>query len=134
MEKFIGTWKLEKNNNFDDFLKYYGYGWIKRKLALTSNIDLTIKETEESNKIIRIIDSTFLKAQEEYLLDDQFHKTSFGLEKRHKIVDGKILSEIKNEQFHWYETNKIEDTRLFITRKWFENNNEKTCSQIFIKV
>ena len=97
MEKFIGTWKLEKNNNFDDFLKYYGYGWIKRKLALTSNIDLTIKETEESNKIIRIIDSTFLKAQEEYLLDDQFHKTSFGLEKRHKIVDGKILSEIKNE-------------------------------------
>ena len=52
---------IEENINFDDFLKYYQYGWIKRKLALSSNIDLTIQKTNKENKLLRIIDSTFFK-------------------------------------------------------------------------
>ena len=48
---------VERNINFDEFLKYYQYE-IKHKLSLSSNIDLTIQNTNQ-NKLLRIIDSTF---------------------------------------------------------------------------
>ena len=134
MEQFIGKWKLFENNNFDEFLQYYGYGWIKRKLALASNIDLTIQKTNEDNKLIRIIESTFLNNQEEYIFDGEFHKTPYGLEKCHLFENNQLLTEVKNELFHWYETNFIKDNKLIITRKWFEEGVEKTCSQSFIKL
>merc|ERR1739848_474148 len=34
MANFEGTWKLEKHENFDDFLKQIGMGMIKRKVAV----------------------------------------------------------------------------------------------------
>ena len=55
MDKFIGKWVLEENINFDEFLKYYQYGWIKRKLALSSNIDLTIQNTNQENKLLELL-------------------------------------------------------------------------------
>ena len=134
MENFIGKWQLEQNNNFDDFLKYYGYGWIKRKLALASHINLTIQKTNEDNKFIRIIESTFLNNEEEYIIDGKFHKTPANLEKCHLIENNQLLTEVRNELFHWYETNTINENKLTIHRKWFENGIEKTCSQVFIKI
>ena len=133
MEQFIGKWKLLKNNNFDDFLKYYQYGWIKRKLALTSNIDLTIISTDDPNRITRLIESTFLTAQEDYIFDGEFHITNTNLYKLHKFEDNQILSEVKNDLFHWHEVNIIEGNKLIITRKWNENGIPKVCSQVFIK-
>ena len=133
MDKFIGKWILEENINFDDFLKYYQYGWIKRKLALSSNIDLTIQKTNKENRLLRIIDSTFLKTQEEYIFDGKFHKTPLNLEKYHLLENNQIVTEVKSDLFHWYETNTIKENKLIIQRKWFENGIEKTCSQIFTK-
>ena len=132
MENFLGTWKLEKNENFGEFLIYYGYGWVKRQFALQSNIDLTLKKLDD-NKLLRIIDSTFLTASEEYIFDDNFRTNDTGLEKSHQFVNNEILSEVKNEKYHWNEINKIENGKLIINRYWKENGIEKKCRQIFIK-
>ena len=134
MEQFIGKWKLEENKNFDDFLKYYQYGWIKRKLALSSNIDLTIQATKKENELLRIIESTFLNTQETYIFDGKFHKTPSNLEKLHLLKDNKLISRVKSKQFNWYETNFIENNKLIIQRKWFEDNVEKTCLQVFSRI
>ena len=34
---------------------------------------LIIQKTNKENKLLRIIDSTFLKTQEEYIFDGKFH-------------------------------------------------------------
>lgn len=132
MENFVGEWKLDKNINFDNFLKYFGYGWVKRQFALKSNINLIVKIQDE--KLIRIINSTFLNTSEEYILDGEYHTNEMNLEKCHQLVDNKIITKVKNNKIKWNEVNKIENDKLIIIREWEENNIKKECSQIFIRI
>ncbi len=134
MDQFVGTWKLEKNINFEEFLIYFNYSWVKRKLALASNIDLTIKKIDK-NHFKRIINSTFLKSSEDYMFDNQFHTNEQGLEKSHNIIENEIHTQVKNNNIQWTELNKIIDSKLVITRKWIDENGKiQKCSQIFIKI
>ena len=132
MNKFIGNWKLETNIKFDDFLKYYQYSWIKRKLALSSNITLSIEKIDDIT-YKRIINSTFLNSEEIYVLDSQFHETPSKLLKSHSIKNDKLISKIIDKNIHWSEKSEIIKNKLHIKRTWIENTKEKTSEQIFIK-
>ena len=125
MNKFIGNWKLETNNKFDDFLKYYQYSWIKRKLALSSNITLSIEKIDDITykRIINIF--TFLNSEEIYILDGQFHETPSKLLKSHSIKNDKLISKIIDKNIHWSEKSEIIKNKLHIKRTWIENTKEK---------
>jgi len=44
MEGFIGSWKFEKCDNFDEYLKALGISAPLRKLALLTSPTITIKQ------------------------------------------------------------------------------------------
>ncbi|KAG5280293.1 hypothetical protein AALO_G00087370 [Alosa alosa] len=41
-EKFVGTWKLVKSENFEDYLKELGVGFAKRQIACKVKPSMTI--------------------------------------------------------------------------------------------
>ncbi|XP_027453317.1 fatty acid-binding protein, intestinal [Zalophus californianus] len=43
-----GTWKIDRNENYDKFMEKMGVNMVKRKLAAHDNLKLTI--TQEGNK------------------------------------------------------------------------------------
>ena len=133
MDSYFGKWKLQENINFGEFLTYYKYGWIKRKLALASYIDLSIEKTDNVNIIKRVIDSTFIKTEEEYDLTNVTKKNDLGYYKQHSMVGGEIHTQAEGNNISWQEIAKIEDNKLNIKRIWNENGIEKNCEQIFIK-
>uniref|UniRef100_A0A8C9JQG1 Fatty acid-binding protein, intestinal n=1 Tax=Panthera tigris altaica TaxID=74533 RepID=A0A8C9JQG1_PANTA len=45
---FDGTWKIDRNENYDKFMEKMGVNMVKRKLAAHDNLKLTI--TQEGNK------------------------------------------------------------------------------------
>lgn len=133
MDIFIGKWKLEENVNFDEFLIYYNYNWIKRKLALASYIDLNIQKTDDENVLKRIIDSAFMKTEEDYNLNNIRQQNELGYYKSHQIIDGEIHTNADGKGITWKEFARIKNGKLHLTRTWHENGVEKTCDQIFSK-
>jgi len=47
MVKIVGTYKLEKNENLDEFYKAAGVPWIARKVMLATSPTVTVTQTEE---------------------------------------------------------------------------------------
>jgi len=47
MVKIVGTYKLEKNENLDEFYKAAGVPWIARKMMLVTSPTVTVTQTEE---------------------------------------------------------------------------------------
>uniref|UniRef100_G1MEU0 Fatty acid binding protein 2 n=1 Tax=Ailuropoda melanoleuca TaxID=9646 RepID=G1MEU0_AILME len=54
---FDGTWKTDRNENYDKFMEKMGVNMVKRKLAAHDNLKLTI--TQEGNKFTIKESSTF---------------------------------------------------------------------------
>ncbi|XP_022369045.1 fatty acid-binding protein, intestinal isoform X1 [Enhydra lutris kenyoni] len=54
---FDGTWKIDRNENYDKFMEKMGINMVKRKLAAHDNLKLTI--TQEGNKFTVKEASTF---------------------------------------------------------------------------
>ncbi|XP_021516745.1 fatty acid-binding protein, intestinal [Meriones unguiculatus] len=54
---FDGTWKVDRNDNYDKFMEKMGINVVKRKLAAHDNLKLTI--TQEGNKFTVKESSTF---------------------------------------------------------------------------
>lgn len=133
MDKFIGKWSLEKNENLGDFLQYYGYNWIIIKAALLANVDAYFEETINPAVFKRTIDSTFIKGTEEYILDGAFRTTPANIDKKHSLVDGIIYTEVIRNGNNWSENIKINGDTLTMTRTWTIEGIESGCVQIFRK-
>ncbi|XP_037686493.1 fatty acid-binding protein, intestinal [Choloepus didactylus] len=54
---FDGTWKVDRSENYDNFMEKMGVNMVKRKLAAHDNLKLTI--TQEGNKFTVKESSTF---------------------------------------------------------------------------
>ncbi|KAF3815546.1 hypothetical protein GH733_016499 [Mirounga leonina] len=54
---FDGTWKIDRNANYDKFMEKMGVNMVKRKLAAHDNLKLTV--TQEGNKFTVKESSTF---------------------------------------------------------------------------
>ena len=138
MQHFLGKWQLKENIDLGSFLTYYQYGWLKRKSALMSNIDIIIEQHSE-NSFKRTIDSTFMKSEELYILDDQFRENDMELLKKHVMNNNMIISSVKSIEnsslnLIWVETANInKDGNLIIKRNWIENRVQQECKQIFVK-
>ena len=143
IDDFIGKWKLETNDeNFKNFLYYYGYNWIKANAALVSNVDVTIIKKNTNPIIIsRLIDSSFLTTHEDYIFDNEFNTNSYNLQKKHQYINNQILSDIKGSSIcntrlvEWKEISYIHNNNLIITRKWINEDNQRIEStQVYSKL
>ncbi|XP_074083464.1 fatty acid-binding protein, intestinal [Macrotis lagotis] len=78
---FDGTWKVDRNENYDKFMEKMGINMVKRKLAAHDNLKLTIKQTGNSMTINE--SSTFRT------MDIEFQ---FGVEFSYSLADGTELT------------------------------------------
>ncbi|XP_056891467.1 fatty acid-binding protein, intestinal-like [Takifugu flavidus] len=45
---FNGTWKVERNDNYDKFMEQMGINLVKRKLAAHDNLKMTIEQSGDT--------------------------------------------------------------------------------------
>jgi hypothetical protein len=140
IDDFVGIWSLTRNSpGLENFMKYYGYGYLKRKAALMSNVDLVFHKMDD-NTLHRTIKSTFMKADEFYPLTGQdVEANREGLIKNHTLdADGTtLISKVHNSKCSWTETTFVTETTLTLTRRWIVHDvsafghREYICSQLF---
>ncbi|XP_072920076.1 fatty acid-binding protein, intestinal [Hemitrygon akajei] len=67
---FNGTWKVERNENYEQFMDQMGVNVMKRKLALHDNLKITIHQ--DGNKFTVKESSTFRTKDVEFTLGVSF--------------------------------------------------------------
>uniref|UniRef100_A0A915ASU6 Cytosolic fatty-acid binding proteins domain-containing protein n=1 Tax=Parascaris univalens TaxID=6257 RepID=A0A915ASU6_PARUN len=90
-DKFLGTFKLERDENFDEYLKARGYGWLIRQVielasvtkkfskAASGKPGLYDMENLTTEKDTHYKDWTLGKEFQEEALDSTQHKITFDL-------------------------------------------------------
>ncbi|XP_056136582.1 fatty acid-binding protein, intestinal [Lampris incognitus] len=48
---FNGTWKVDRNDNYEKFMEKMGINMVKRKLAAHDNLKVTIEQTGDKFKV-----------------------------------------------------------------------------------
>ncbi|NXW60631.1 FABPI protein, partial [Eurystomus gularis] len=127
---FNGTWKIDKNENYEKFMEAMGVNMMKRKLGAHDNLKITIQQdgnkftvTESSN--FRTIDIEFtLGVNFDYSLADGTELTGSWNMEGNKLVgtftrkdNGKVLKAyrevIGNELVQTYIYEGVEAKRIF---------------------
>nr|1DC9_A Chain A, INTESTINAL FATTY ACID BINDING PROTEIN [Rattus norvegicus] len=127
---FDGTWKVDRNENYEKFMEKMGINVVKRKLGAHDNLKLTI--TQEGNKFtvkessnFRNIDNVFeLGVDFAYSLADGTELTGTWTMEGNKLVgkfkrvdNGKELIAVReisgNELIQTYTYEGVEAKRIF---------------------
>lgn len=74
MDKFVGKWKLESTENFDEYLAAAGVGYVMRKMASTLKPDLVFIADGESYKMRT--ESTFKNTEIIFKLAEEFDEVT----------------------------------------------------------
>ncbi|NXO05995.1 FABPI protein, partial [Oriolus oriolus] len=107
---FNGTWKIDRNENYEKFMEAMGVGMMKRKLGAHDNLKITIQQ--DGNKFNVKEASNFRNIEIEFTL---------GVNFEYSLADGTELSGAWTQ-----EGNKLVGT---FTRK--DNRKElKACREI----
>ncbi|NWV81058.1 FABPI protein, partial [Dasyornis broadbenti] len=78
---FDGTWKIDRNENYEKFMEAMGIGMMKRKLGAHDNLKLTFQQ--DGNKFIVKEASNFRNIEIEFTL---------GVNFEYSLADGTELS------------------------------------------
>ncbi|XP_041349584.1 sodium/calcium exchanger regulatory protein 1-like [Gigantopelta aegis] len=89
-KKFGGKWKLDRSENFEDFLKEVGANVVMRKLAATSSPEMTISVEGDVIKIV--IKSLVMTREENIKLGEEYESEMRGVKLSNVMVyeDGKL--------------------------------------------
>ncbi|KFP90772.1 Fatty acid-binding protein, intestinal, partial [Apaloderma vittatum] len=127
---FNGTWKVERNENYEKFMEAMGVNMVKRKLGAHDNLKITIQQdgnkfTVKESSNFRNIDIEFtLGVSFEYSLADGTELTGSWNMEGNKLVgkftrkdNGKVLTtyrEIVGEELvQTYIYEGVESKRIF---------------------
>ncbi|XP_026703444.1 fatty acid-binding protein, intestinal [Athene noctua] len=127
---FDGTWKIDRNENYEKFMEAMGINVMKRKLGAHDNLKITIKQdgnkfTVKESSTFRNIDIEFtLGVNFEYSLADGTELTGSWNMEGNKLVgtftrkdNGKVLTahrEIVGEELvQTYVYEGVEAKRIF---------------------
>ncbi|TNM93944.1 fatty acid-binding protein, intestinal-like [Takifugu rubripes] len=105
---FNGTWKAERNENYDKFMEQMGINIMKRKMAEHDNLKVTIEQTGDKFHIKE--SSTFRTKDIDFTLGAQFDYT---------LADGTEVSgtwEMDGDTLKGKFTRKDNDKVLTTTR------------------
>ncbi|XP_047242150.1 fatty acid-binding protein, intestinal-like [Girardinichthys multiradiatus] len=70
---FNGTWKVDRNENYDKFMEQLGVNVVKRKLGEHDNLKITIEQTGDKFHLKE--SSTFRSKEIDFTLGVQFEYT-----------------------------------------------------------
>ncbi|XP_041840981.1 fatty acid-binding protein, intestinal-like [Melanotaenia boesemani] len=105
---FNGTWKVDRNENYDKFMEQMGVNVVKRKLAEHDNLKITIEQTGDKFHIKE--SSTFRTKEIDFTLSVPFDYT---------LADGTEVSgtwEMEGEAMKGKFTRKDNNKVLTTTR------------------
>ncbi|KAF6030415.1 FABP3 [Bugula neritina] len=109
MEEFIGKWKSEESEGFEDYLKALGVALPLRKIAAMQNPTVVVKDNEDGTYTVSTI-TTFKShtvtfkldvEQDEDTPDGRKVKTTFTMEDgkllQHQMLNGEVSSKLVRE-------------------------------------
>ncbi|XP_071955347.1 fatty acid-binding protein, intestinal-like [Antedon mediterranea] len=126
-----GVWKLDRDENFDEFLSKMGVNWMKRKIinGFAKNITVTIKQSGDdfviSTKTPRDTNETKFKIGEPFKGANKMTGNSFEMKPR--IEDGKLIVEPVSGTDNPTVTREIINDELVQTM----NKDGVVCKRIF---
>jgi hypothetical protein len=129
MEAFIGKWKMESSDNFEEYLKAVGIGMATRKMAASTKPNNII--SAEPNGVYNIRSESSFKTTdlkfklgeefEEHMADGRKAKTTISLE------GGKLIQDQKADH-HSIITRELTDDNTLVTKF---TANGVTCTRTF---
>ncbi|XP_070798275.1 fatty acid-binding protein 5-like isoform X2 [Pituophis catenifer annectens] len=122
VEAFLGTWRLESNENFDMFLAELGIGAINRRLANMAREDTIISRNDNTFTIKT--KSTFKNSEFSFKLGEKFDENTIDGRKTQTLItldDNNVLTQV--QQWDGKEctiTRKVDDGKLIVlmVRDW----------------
>ncbi|KAL7061371.1 hypothetical protein AAHC03_09161 [Spirometra sp. Aus1] len=100
MEKFIGSWALEKNENFVEYLRCLGAPYMISKLVNLLPVTVNIRQEADEYTIENV--TTLKKTKARFKLDEPFEETSMG------DTTFKSLIRLENGELHYQQRGKKE--------------------------
>ncbi|KAL3856648.1 hypothetical protein ACJMK2_011376 [Sinanodonta woodiana] len=90
-EKLVGTWKVDRGENVEDFFRELGLNFITRKLAARGKPVSTI--SIEGDEITLAIQTPFWTMKDTFKLDEEFEKVTEGVKLKAVATykDGKLI-------------------------------------------
>ncbi|KAJ2965693.1 hypothetical protein NQ176_g10492 [Zarea fungicola] len=116
----VGKYRLSKSENFDNFLSEIGLGYIKRKLAQSTNPEITI--TRDGDKYTMITSSALSTTQITFALGEEFK------EDRQDGVS--VTSLVTADGNTWTQTQKPGDGKDLLIVREFTDSELKVTSTI----
>nr|XP_011426735.2 sodium/calcium exchanger regulatory protein 1 [Crassostrea gigas] len=92
--KFVGKWKLDRSERFEDFLRECGVNFFVRKMAGMASPVSEISVKEDDKVHISMVTS-FMTQEDCFKLGEEFEKDMRGnkMVGKPSVVDGKIIIE-----------------------------------------
>lgn len=82
-DKFTGKWKMDRSENFEDFMSAMGLNFFIRKMASFARPENEI-QVEDDGKIIIRTNSTFMKNEQSFKLNEEFEEINQFAKKKFK--------------------------------------------------
>ncbi len=131
MLNLVGKWKLKKQEQFDNFLKYTQIPWYQRKIARYCKVLTNIIHNDD-DKFTKEVSATFYKMDPENIdfTKDEWIKSGTTLKKYH--MEGDIINvDVKGSVVNWKEKIYYQDPNMIVEYHWLDGGFAK---QIFSKI
>ncbi|KAM9824152.1 fatty acid binding protein 4a [Neosynchiropus ocellatus] len=93
VDKFVGTWKLQSSENFDDYMKAIGVGFAIRQVGNRTKPNLIVS-VDEQGKVSLKNQSTFKTTEIKFKLNEPFEETTADDRKTTTVIsldNGKLV-------------------------------------------
>jgi len=131
MFNLVGKWKLQKQEQFDNFLKYTQIPWYQRKIARYCKVLTNIIHNDD-DKFTKEVSATFYKMDPENIdfTKDEWIKSGTTQKKYH--MEGDIINvDVKGSVVNWKEKIYYQDPNMIVEYHWLDGGFAK---QIFSKI
>ncbi|XP_064619451.1 fatty acid-binding protein, brain-like [Lineus longissimus] len=109
---FSGTWKLDRNENWDGFASAVGMNFVARKMSGKSKPTMVLKQDEEKLEV-EIQTMLFNRTEVVYLNGDPFENTAMDGTARTCVArwDGEVLAQTSEPKDPTNKSPKVTNTR-----------------------
>ncbi|KAM8884970.1 fatty acid binding protein 4a [Synchiropus splendidus] len=93
VDKFVGTWKLQSSENFDDYMKAIGVGFAIRQVGNRTKPNLIVS-VDDQGKVSLKNQSTFKTTEIKFQLNEPFEETTADDRKTTTVIsldNGKLV-------------------------------------------
>ncbi|KAJ8334272.1 hypothetical protein SKAU_G00399110 [Synaphobranchus kaupii] len=93
VDKFIGTWRIQSSDNFDDYMKALGVGFATRQVGNMAKPNLTFSADDQGIVCMKS-QSTFKTTEVKFKLNEEFEETTADDRKTKTVVtieNGKLV-------------------------------------------